>query len=282
MKKLMVLAVTLLMTGVLFAQSNKKLIAGVYDFASVSSETWTVYEPTFKTVDPINDKYVFTASFVIKLLVGLSRYDFTCTVTKASEDFSVELTDMRSYACDKNLKIVKKGSVYKTSTKVASEYAKQIKDEIKNRMDSWTEEEYKQKLNNAVTSPMILGGIAKNSGLVFKKFIKDYEVIGRPISIDIFVTKIDEAPVYAEGYSYYVGGNTLSGYWVDEFNINFPEYTGVMVYTNNDNVISLKPAETMDGLMFGGKTGSEYKVNGTIKDVTQNNTGGLGVIVVNE
>ena len=55
-----------------------------------------------------------------------------------------------------------------------------------------------------------------------------------------------------------------------------------MVYTNNDNVISLKPAETMDGLMFGGKTGSEYKVNGTIKDVTQNNTGGLGVIVVNE
>lgn len=282
MKKMIVLIATLLMSGVLFAQSNKKLIAGVYDFASVPSETWTIYEPTFKTVDPINEKYIFTASFVIKLLVGLSRYDFTCTIAKENEDFSVELTDMRSYACDKNLKIVKKGSVYKTSTKVAAEYAKQIKDEIKNRMDSWTEEEYNQKLNTAVTAPMILGSVAKNSGLVFKKFISDYEVIGRPITVNIFVTKIDEAPVYAEGYSYYIGGNALCGYWVDELNINFPEYASVMVYTNNDNVISLKPAETMDGLMYGGKSGSEYEVKGTIRDVTQKTGGGLSVIQVNE
>ncbi|MGP1475370.1 MAG: hypothetical protein ACTTJ1_08210 [Treponema sp.] len=55
-----------------------------------------------------------------------------------------------------------------------------------------------------------------------------------------------------------------------------------MVYTNNDAVISLTPAETMDGLLFGGKSGSEYEVNGTIKDVSQKSRGGLTSIQVNE
>ena len=80
----------------------------------------------------------------------------------------------------------------------------------------------------------------------------------------------------------YVAGNALRGYKTGEFGINYPEYAGVMVYTNNDAVISLKPAETMDGLIFGGKSGSEYEINGTVKDVSQKITGGLSIIQVNE
>jgi hypothetical protein len=281
MKKFTALVVSLLLAGALFAQSNKKLIVGVYDFATESSDSWTVYEPSFKSIDPINEKYVFTACFVIKNIVGLTRYDFTCNIAKVNEDFSVELTDMSSFACDKNLKIVKNGSVYKTSAKVAREYAKQIKDEINKRMNSWSDADYEIKLNSTVTSPLVLGCVANNSALVFKKFVKDYEIIGRTIKTSIYVTKIDEAPNYAEGYSYYVAGNALCGYRIGEFNISYPEYASIMVYTNNDAVISLTPAETMDGLL-DGTSGSKYEINGTIKDIKQKSTGGLSIIEVNE
>lgn len=283
MKKLMVLVLSLLMTGSLFAQGvSRKLISGVYNFATEKSDTWAIYEPTFTSVDPVANVFVFKGSFVVKALIGLSRYDFTCTIVEKNEDFDVTLTDMCSYACDKNLQIVKKGSKYKTSDKVAGEYAKQIKDEILNRMTSWSDDEYELMLNNAITSPIILNCVANNSALVFKKYLKDYEIIGRHITTKISVTKIDEAPSYAKGYSYYVSGKALCGYRTDEFGIKFPEYVTIMVYTNNDNVISLKPAETMDGLMNGGKSGSEYEINGIIKDISQKKTSGLSIIEVNE
>lgn len=283
MKKFLTVCFTALISISVFAQTNsRKLISGVYNFATEPSDTWTILEPTFKSVDPVSEKSVFTGSFTVKIVIGFSRYDFTCSVSKQSGDFTVELSNMSSYACDKDFKMLKTASRYNTSARVAGEYAKQIKDEISKRMSSWSDEQYELNLSSAVTSPMILGCVANNSALVFKKFIKDYEVIGKPIKAKIFVTKIDEAPEYIKGYSYYVAGNTLSGYRIGEFGINYPEYTGVMVYTNNDAVISLTPAETMDGLLFGGKSGSEYEVNGTIKDVSQKSTGGLASIQVNE
>lgn len=61
--------------------------------------------------------------------------------------------------------------------------------------------------------------------------------------MEILVTNIDEAPSYAEGYAYYVGGKVLSGFSVDSFGIKLPKYETVMVYTNNDDVISLTPAK---------------------------------------
>ena len=283
MKKLFALLLTAVVSISAFAQTNsKKLIAGVYNFATEPSDIWTILDPAFKSVDPISEKFVFTGSFTVKILIGSSRYDFTCTVAKQNDDFTVELSDMSSYACDKNFKMLKTSQRYNTSARVAGEYAKQIKDEISKRMSSWSDEHYKQNLNSAVTSPMVLDCVAKNSNLVFKKFIKDYEVIGSPVKLKIFVTKIDEAPEYAKGYSYYVAGNTFTGYRVGEFGINYPEYTSVTVYTNNDAVISLTPAETMDGLMFGGTSGSEYEVKGIVRDVSQSSTGGLSIIQVDE
>lgn len=116
MKKLVNLILTLFMTTALFAQTDaKKLLAGTFDFATEESDTWKIIDPSFKTVDPNAGKYVFTGSFVTKIVLGLSRYDFT-----------VDLSDMCSYACDKNYKIVKKGNKYVTSAKVASEYASRL------------------------------------------------------------------------------------------------------------------------------------------------------------
>lgn len=282
MKKFASFVVGLLMVSTIFAQSSKKLIAGVYNFATESSVSCEIVEPNFTSVDPISEKFSFDGGFIIKNIIGLTRYDFTCSIVKQNDDFSVELTNMNSYACDKNGKIVKTGKKYTTGAKVAAQYAQQMKDEINARMSSWSDGEYEINLSKAVTAPLILGCVANNSALLFKKFIKDYEVIGKPISIKINVTNIDEAPSYAEGYSYYVGGNVLSGYRQDEFGINFPKYAQVMVYTNNDDVISLTPAETMDALLSSGQSGSVYEVNGTIRDVSQKSTGGLSVIQVNE
>ena len=66
------------------------------------------------------------------------------------------------------------------------------------------------------------------------------------------------------------------GKWSDE------EYETVMVYTNNDAVISLTPAKTEEIFTGSTKSGSQYKVNGTIKDITQSITGDLEIIQVNE
>lgn len=284
MKKLVNLILTLFMTTALFAQTDaKKLLAGTFDFATEESDTWKIIDPSFKTVDPNAGKYVFTGSFVTKIVLGLSRYDFTCTVAKNGDDFTVDLSDMCSYACDKNYKIVKKGNKYVTSAKVASEYAKQIRTEIFERMNSWSDEDYSANLSKAVTSPFILDCVANCSALVFKKFVKDYEIIGRPIKAKVHVTKVDEAPKYAEGYAYYVAGKALCGTRPDSAGIiNLPTYATFMVYTNNDDVIGLTPAELEDGILAGGKSGSVYEINGTVKDVSQKTTGGLSIIQVNE
>ena len=213
------------------------LIAGVYDFATNPNESWEILDPAFVQSDQISDSYSFSGGFMIKNFIGNTRYDFICRVNKNGGDFDVNLENMNSYACDKSGQIVSAGKIYKTSEKVAAAYADQMKDEIKSRMGKWSDEEYETALNNAVTSPFI------NSSLAFKKFLKDNAVIGRKITMEILVTNIDEAPSYAEGYAYYVGGKVLSGFSVDSFGIKLPKYETVMVYTNNDDVISLTPAK---------------------------------------
>ena len=114
MKKLLGVLISALLFVSGFAQ-ERKLISGVYNFATEESADWSIIEPTFKSVDPVSEKFVFTASCTVKALLGLNRYDFTCTVAKQNDDFSVDLSDMTSYACDKNFKMLKKDSRYKTS-----------------------------------------------------------------------------------------------------------------------------------------------------------------------
>lgn len=279
MKKLMAFVASLFVAASVFAQSGRNLLAGVYNFATESSKTWTIYDANFTSIDTIAEKYVFDASFVIKIAIGLSRYDFTCTVAKDGDDFTVDLTNMESYAVDKNLKIVKSGSKYPSSNRVASEYAKQMKTEIQTRMKSWKDAEYQANLDKAVTSPAVLNCVAKNSALVFKKFLKDYEIIGKTASMKIGVTKVDESKL--NDRSYYVAGLTFCGTKVDTMGFLVPEFADVMVFTNSDNVISLTTSDRMD-IVLGKAKGSTYEVKGTIKDVTRKEAGGISVIQIIE
>lgn len=283
MKKVIVALCSMLLSFGLFAQANRKLISAVYDFATVPSEAWTLYETNFTTIDPVADKYSFTGAFVIKNIIGLAKYDFTCDIVKDGEDFNVQLSNMRTYACDRNLKIVPKGSVYKVENRVSNEYSKRMKTEISTRLSSWSEEQYNAKLDAAVTSPIVLNCVANGSALVFKKFINDNQLIGKSINVKINVTNIDEAPSYVEGYSYYVGGKTVCGYTTDPMGLKLPDYVSFMVYTNNDDVISLTPAEKTDGFFGSGKSGSVYEVKGTIQEIKRKDTGnGISLIKVNE
>lgn len=283
MKRIITVILSLVFVSALFAQTNgRKLIAGVYSFAFEKSDTWENVEPTVISVDPNNNKYELKASFITKLLLGFSRYDYSCVISQDNDIVNVEISDISSYACDKNLKKLPKGSVYKVTSNVANDYANQMKTEIEKRLNSWSEEEYNNKLNSACTSPMILNCIAKNSALVFKKFITDNEIIGKPISFKMIVTKVDEAPNYAKGYSYYLSGNVITGYKKDSMGITTPTTAGVMVYTNNDKVISLVPTNIVDVIVDGANSDSIYEVNGTIKDISRRDSGGLSVIQINE
>lgn len=282
MKKHLILLFVLFAAVAFSQENNRSLMAGVYDFATNPNESWEILDPVFVQADQISDSYSFSGGFMIKNFIGNTRYDFICRVSKNGSDFDVDLENMNSYACDKSGQIVRAGKIYKTSEKVAAAYADQMKDEIKSRMGKWSDEEYETALNKAVTSPFILNCIASNSSLAFKKFLKDNAVIGRKITMEILVTNIDEAPSYAEGYAYYVGGKVLSGYSVDSLGIKLPKYETVMVYTNNDAVISLTPAKTEEIFTGSTKSGSVYKVNGTIKDITQSVTGDLEIIQINE
>lgn len=255
MTMLLVLVLMILPTVGLFAQENSRsLIVGVNDFTTNPVEDWKVFDPVFIKVDPISESYSFSGGLVFKNIIGYVRYDFICHVNKGGEDFNVNLENMESYGCDKTGQKTKSAKIYQTSERVAKDYSDQIKNEIKARLSRWTDEEYESALNEAVTSPAILGCVAKNTSLVFKKFLKDNDVVGRNISTEILVTGVDESSL--KDYAYTVTGVT--------------PYTSVYVYTNNDSVITLKSNDT-------------YKVNGIIQDIDQTLiTGELDFIKITE
>lgn len=284
---LFVLVLMILPAVGLFAQENtRSLIAGVNDLATNPIESWEILDPVFIKVDPISESYSFSGGFVVKNFIGNTRYDFVCHINKNGEDFDVSLENMESYACDKTGQKTKSAKVYQTSEKVAKAYSDQIKDEIKARLSRWTDEEYESALNEAVTSPAILECVAKNSSLVFKKFLKDNTVVGRNFSEEIIVTLVDEAPVSVKDYAYTVGGRVFIGYNTDKLGIKTPKYVSVYIYTNNDSVITLIPIESQELYTKNIETlesNSIYKVNGTIQDITQEDlTGDLKLIKINE
>lgn len=284
---LFVLVLMVLPAVGLFAQENSRsLIVGVNDFATNPVEDWKVFDPVFIKVDPISESYSFSGGLVLKNIIGYVRYDFICHVNKDGEDFNVNLENMESYGCDKTGQKTKSAKIYQTSERVAKDYSDQIKNEIKARLSRWTDEEYESALNEAVTSPAILECVAKNSSLVFKKFLKDNTVVGRNFSEEIIVTLVDEAPVSVKDYAYTVGGRVFIGYNTDELGMKTPKYVSVYIYTNNDSVITLIPIESQELYTKNIETlesNSIYKVNGTIQDITQEDlTGELKLIKINE
>ena len=105
MKRILAVLLGALLSVSAFAQTeSRKLIAGVYDFVTVKSKDWNIIEPDFQFIDSVTEKIVFTASFVEKGFLGSSKYDFTCTVARESNDFNIEITELTSLVCDKKLR----------------------------------------------------------------------------------------------------------------------------------------------------------------------------------
>lgn len=283
MKKLFTLLCLIAAGNILFAQTeSRKLLSGVYSLAFETTDNWEILQPGFTKVNPVNDQYEFIGGFTVKNIVGYVRYDFTCTIEKASSDFSVKLKNMNSYSCSKDGVRTNGAKTYATSDKVAGEYAKQMKSEIQSRMKKWSDKEYNDVLNKAVTSPAILKGVSKNSKLIYKKFLSDNSVIGKSTSFKIVVTGVDEATSGGKKYAYYVSGKTLYGYDVNKDGIKMPDYLSVAFYTNDDNVLSLTPAEKVMGVPDFKNSGSVYEVKGTINSADLNEAGDLRILVIHE
>ena len=239
MKKTFFIICSLILGTCIFAQSNRKLIAGVFDFTNTATETWANYETNYISVDPMNEEYEFECFFIRKIITGPIRYDFTCKISKADDDFNVEIEKMTSFNCDKNAQIKPNNKIYNILPITIKEYEKQIKSEISTRMTSWTDEEYSEKFANAVTSPKILTCLSKKSALILKKFIKDNEVIGKPLNYWLIASSVDEAPETPENYTYYVSGYELEKATGDPRAYSVV-YSNIYVYTNNDKVLNLK------------------------------------------
>ena len=268
MKKIVVLLATLLLGSVLFAQNNtRKLIAGVYSLVMEQTDEWKVYDPNFTSIEPINDKYEFEGSFIFKIALGYMRYNFTCSITKNGDDITVTIPTMESIGCDKNGNISKGAKYRKTADKVAAEYAKQIKDEILRRMSDWTDDEYDACLNRTVTSPYTIHCVSNNSSLIFKKFISDYQIVGRKANIEIYATNIDEAKRNKETYSYVIKGVALAGSHKNGL-ATIPDTVTYQVYTNNDSALSLSTDDETTIKINGGQGKKEalYTINGTINE----------------
>ena len=97
-KKILIGLLACLFASTLFAQNDsKKVFLGLHSFVTEPSKTWTIYDGYFTKVDPMSEEYTFIGSFVVKVLMTNSRYDFACTVKNTGDDINLEITIITKY-----------------------------------------------------------------------------------------------------------------------------------------------------------------------------------------
>ena len=276
MKKIISSLMALIAGTVMFAASPAKdFLLGTYDFATVPSKTWEILDGTFTSIDTLSEEYTFLGGFKVKGLIGFTRYDFKCTVKNGSDDFSVELSDMCSYPINKKGEKLTNANLMTTSTNVASQYAAQMKTEIKDRIEKFQnngkiDEEY----TKLVTSPAFINVISKSmSDLAMKKFVEE-NINGKNVSFEVTINSVDENknPITGEicPLQYKAKGSVQV---IKDFSIGgivITEGFSIFIYSNNDALLSVK-------------IGSPYTVNGTAKlEQLGAGLGKLWIYTVNE
>lgn len=247
MKKFTALVVSLLMMGAVFAQkipAGRNLVAAVYDFAQ--PENWGGIDSV--SYDIQNDTYVLKAYTIGKVLLSFQRQDQTVTIKGNGDSFSVDVTDVTSANCDKNGKLTSKPLANQASTarKIANMYVT----EISNRIEKWSDEEYQNKFDKAVTSPSVLFSfINSTSDLYFKKFVEKNNIIGKNVSADVKLYSIEESK--KDGFDYEAHVIML-----DSKNIAGTTLF-ITIYSNNDKLLSLKKDDV-------------YKINGKVTKLEKN------------
>lgn len=139
-----------------------------------------------------NDTYVLKAYTMGKVLLSFQRQDQTVTIKGNGDSFTVEVTDVTSANCDKNGKPTSKPLANQAST--AKKIADMYVTEISNRIEKWTDEEYQNKFDEAITNPNVLFQFANStSDLYFKKYIEKNNIVGKKVSANFKLYSIDES-----------------------------------------------------------------------------------------
>ena len=200
--------------------------------------------------------------FVVKLITT-SRYDFLCTVKGTGDDFSVTLSDMNSYSCDKNGNRAKNAKTMSTSANVANQYANQMKDEIKARISKLNGEALEKKYFDIISYPPVLNVYTKSmSDLAAKKFIES-NINDKTVEFEVKLDSIDENinPITreVEPLAYKAKGSIETYKDGSIGGIIITEPFSVYIYSNNDKLLNTK-------------VGSIYKTKGKAKVQKLGNT----------
>lgn len=262
MKRLIVLTASMLLGFTsLFAQkipASRDILPVVLEFAN-DSESFK--ESELQIADIANNEYVITGYNVQKHTVGYIRQDYTVAISRTETDFVVAVSDMTTIGSDKDGNPLETATQTSNTKKSTDRLAAIIKKDLAKRLISWGDQEYQEKLSKALTSPVIMSNISRQTALIFKKFISDNKIIGKPAEFQIYVSKVEAA---GGDYANVITGKAFCGYKTGVGGMPKAEYVPVTVYTNET---------TSDPL---------YTVKGTIRDVKRADKGGLASIEINE
>ena len=251
MKKLILGLLILLSASMMFGQTDvdsQKLLVGLYDFITEPSSNWKIYDGAIISADPINDEYTITGGFIVKVLLSNSRYNFVCSVKNTGDDISVEISQMESYICDKNGNLASGSSVNETSNRVASQYAKQIKEEILARMADISEDTIETAYAKVVTLPNFIKPLINTmSELALKRFVEQ-NINGKEVELEIALSSIDENrnPITNELYPLnYKAKGFINGVYESGWGRNMVKKSySLNIYSNNDKLLSTKIGAT--------------------------------------
>ena len=195
-----------------------------------------------------NDTYVIKAYSLIKVLLSFQRQDQTITIQGNGDSFSIKVTDVTSSNCDKNGKPTSNPLPNQPST--AKKLANIYVNEISNRIEKWTDEEYQNKFDAAITNPDVLFQFANSaSDLYFKKYVEKNNIVGKKVSANFKLYSIDESK--KDGFDYEATSIILDSTKIAGKTLM------IHIYSNNDKLLSLKKEDI-------------YKVNGKVTKLEKN------------
>lgn len=263
MKKLAAVVAALLLAGAAFAQdSAKAFFAGLYAFATDNpNDGKEIYDARFITADTVNEEYSFSG-WLLQKTVGYSRYDFVCSVKNNGDDFTLTVTNMRSYPCDRAGNKSPKAKINVSAAYVVKQFEKFFKEEVKSKIAAIPADKVEEKFTRAVSNPFVFMGVSETMSNIGIKKLVEKSLNGKTTELDLVVMEVDENPQKAsDGLEY--KAICVVPYQVNTVeDLNLPplyktESYPVIVCSNNDKLAAVK-------------IGSTYKAKGKI-DIENNN-----------
>lgn len=245
---------------------GREVYVAVWDYltdCAVRNEDIAWASVTPQKLDPQANEYVFSGWGIYKQFMGFQKQGYTVAV-KCDDGGNITVTasDFSTVGCNKD------GEEIEGSNPIGlgnmNKFYKQQQDIVTNalysQLNSWTDEEYEQKLNSAITSPLFIQMMANSvPALYFKKFVADNNIVGRTITLDAVLQNLDESPL--ENYKYMaMTGVKYRGVL---------QMVAVVLYSNNDKLVSLK-------------NGDKYTINGVIHRAEIGSSGSLVLAIMED